>query len=189
MPERLTVSSAGEREELRQWALAMADLHEVWGTIAEDAPAFVPGQHVAALRAAWARSAAALDRVVWALDPGADGAAKTLPEEWAEPSPPAHVAFADLRRAELHGESGSLKRSVLAGWRDWFFGSYRETPRTEEQIQRAAAAAAHQADLGAVALDSLGSASSEIPGLATVCKVAEEGLLVGRQLLAMRWRI
>lgn len=174
MPHRLTVPPPDGPEELRLWAEAIADLHHAGSLMAERAPEFVPGEHVDGFRASWQTASASLERLVRALVPGPGGAREVDPSA--------------LGKVALNGPAGAQKRAALTQERDSFQGHALVEPRTEERTRRAGQAGERYADLGATALDSLGTAVSEVPGLSTACKVGEEGLLGLKHLLGVRGR-
>lgn len=175
MLEPYHVSQPTGQEELRLWAEAIADLHNVVELLAEHAPLLLPGEHVEEFRAAWGRSRTSFVTVIQALDPGHKPAPKQE-----------KFKIEHLQQAQLNGENGALKRSVLRQLRDAFLGYFVPEPRSEEKLRLAARAGARHADMGAVSLDSLGAAVSEVPLLGFACKAAEETLLVGKHLLELR---
>ena len=177
MPEqRLFVPEPDEREELRLWAEAIADLHEVVGRIAENAEFLIPGEHVDGFRAAWEQSKNSFATVVDALNPAPPDA-----------PPIGKISHDQLKNAQLDGAPGALKRSILTRFRDAFLGLFVSKPYTDERLRLAADASARYADAGAVVLDSIGACvQAFLPPVAGACKAGEEALLGLKQLLESR---
>jgi len=174
MPQRLAVSRREFDEELRLWAEAIADLDYFVGLLAEHAPLLLPGEDVDRFRAAGDESHISFATVVRALDPGQNASAGE------------RFGISHLHDAKLDYATGALKRSILERLRDTFLGYFASEPRSEEKTRLAAQAGARYADVGAMSLDSLGAAVSQVPLLSLACKAAEETLLVGKQLLEIR---
>ncbi len=168
MPERIPVQGPSSDEELRQLAVAIADLHYVVGIIVENAKELVPGEAIDELNAAWKKAALA------------ERSMKTLVEN-LKPSPVSSsqeeqkIAPTDLIKGDLLGEVGTLKRSTLGRLKDAFFMWWNSEPHTDEKRAKAADAACDYLDYGATVV-------SSIPGYDQV----EELLLLVKQLVSVR---
>jgi hypothetical protein len=169
MAERIFVPGPGESEELRQLSEAVADLHYMVEIIVENAKEFVPGEAVDELTQAWRTSSESMQQIARRLYWFPPLAPPVDDDDDSEP------LFQAIAKAELTGDVGQLKKSMLRRLKDTFFMYWYSEPRNDEKRAKTADAAEKAVDFGATLI-------SSIPH----CEKVVEFLSVVKQLIGMR---
>ena len=174
MADPIVVPAPDLREQLRQLATAIADLHRVTNIVVENAKQFVPGEAVDDLRSAWTSSQGSMRELVSRLLPDSDPLGD-MTRALEHPTHPWPDFIPDLRKGDLLGEVGKFKTSMLGRLKDRFFMFWNSEPRTDEKRQNAAEAACDHLELGCTVVGS-------IPGYEKVVEI----LSLTTQLIGFR---
>lgn len=161
-PRRLRVPAAAPREEARQLAEALADLHYLMGLLVYNGEYFLPGEELDSIRRAWTQSDETMAGVIARL---------------ASPSP---TVLRRLRNEELLGAPGSAKRRFMARPLSGFMEHWGSEPRTSERVHSASDAALTGLEVGETVCDSL---VGIVPGVGVVKEAAgllRHGLVIRR---------
>jgi hypothetical protein len=166
------VDPAGDAEQVRELAVAVADLHKMLGLILNSSHEFIPGESIEELEDAWINSSESSATVVTKLNL----MARALREAPAKSKPLQHkdddLTVEALRKNELLGPIGTAKRSSLRRLRDAFYSLWHTQPRSSETRAKLAEASIDWLELGGTVLSSL-----------KVCHYAEEFFSLVRQLM------
>jgi hypothetical protein len=141
---------------------ALADLHYVTSLIVENARELIPGEAVDELALAWSKSEASMATLVHRLT--------TSPPPNVSP-----IAYTVLEQAELTGDVGKIKRSMLGRLKDRFLMYWNSEPRTDDKRMVALGAASDYLEFG-------GTVVGSIPGSDKIVEV----LSLVKQLVGIR---